>query len=986
MLAMPRIPHRYLTALPAFALVAIAALLTIGPERTEAHHLCGNTGSPFGPFDLQTYEAGDYRTSYPRAMDLAGFNQLFPDRPSFALPALEGVQPWPYIPPVLLKSIAWIESGWSQGSYDPLVKYGEVGPVLSSHDCGYGIMQVTSGMQNVTGVPTLDQAMIGGHYAFNIARGARILADKWNLAPEYRPYVGSRNSQIIEDWYYALWAYNGFAFKNHPLNPDYAWPRPMYDCSSARTYPYQELIMGCAANPPWRAGSQLWSPQPVHLPDLADPNFAGPLRLEHWGWCSQSLQCAPMNMPTASPWNVDPTGPAVPRDQLLGAPHIGLSTANVVLGVIPGGQSPPANIDVSNLGSGVLSWRATTTASWLRLSRVQGVSLGGDLGARNSSFSVQADTTGLYPGTYVAQVVLESHYAGGVPAIVNVTLRFGDGAVVRLPDGRTYLLQGGLKRYIPDPVTFEAYGFTWAGVIAVPDHWAGSVPSGDNLPGVLANGRLIHPAGGSAIYVMEGGAKRQIASPSLMAQCAYYDGIASISGTTANSIPNGPQLTAPPCPGPSFPTRTLLQSADGRVWLIQGGVRRWILGPHVFPDCAYEWGNLNALGDSLVGRHPIGPNVTGCSNDGSLLMTEDGSVNVVAGGLVRRIPDPATFETNSFDWTRVTAVGAMALPRGDPLLSVLANGRLVSAAGAVYVMEGAAKRHVTAPDIFTACGYHGGAIAGLSPETLGAIPSGPPVSAPPCPKFVPPAGTLLKGSDGAVWVTLAPYRKWMTHLGALSDCGYRLGNANTVPDGVLAGLPPAAAVSGCSVDGSLLRTPDGGLYAVRGRLRRHLPNAPTLEANGLSWGHITPVPDGWLPAGRPLPDVVATGRLVRSPQGAVYVMQSGAKRYLTGPDAMAACAYGWDAATGLSEATVATIPDGSPISGPPCPQPTFPNGTLLISSDGAIWAVQSGQRRWITGPDVFAGCGYAWANVDRIADSVIAALPMGPNLASAPCP
>ena len=51
-------------------------------------------------------------------------------------------------------------------------------------------MQVTSGMQNLTGIPNLDQAMIGGHYAFNIARGARILAEKWNLAPEFRPDRG----------------------------------------------------------------------------------------------------------------------------------------------------------------------------------------------------------------------------------------------------------------------------------------------------------------------------------------------------------------------------------------------------------------------------------------------------------------------------------------------------------------------------------------------------------------------------------------------------------------------------------------------------------------------------------------------------------------------------------------------------------------------------------------------------------------------------
>jgi hypothetical protein len=65
---------------------------------------------------------------------------------------------------------------------------------------------------------------------------------------------------------------------------------------------------------------------------------------------------------------------------------------------------------------------------------------------------------------------------------------------------------------------------------------------------------------------------------------------------------------------------------------------------------------------------------------------------------------------------------------------------------------------------------------------------------------------------------------------------------------------------------------------------------------------------------------------------------------------------------------------------------TFANGTLLHSSDGKIWAVQSGQRRWITGLPAFTACGYLMANVDRVADSIINALPAGPNLSGPPCP
>src|SRR6266508_2959201 len=416
---MARVLNRYTTALPLLALVMIVAALAAGPERTQAHHLCGNTGSPLGPFDLQTYEAADYRNAYAHTMELAGFNQLFPEHQTFALPAVEGGGP--YIPPVLLKSIAWLESGWAQASYDPLVHWGEIGPVLSSHDCGYGIMQITSGMQNVSGVPNLDQAMIGGHFAFNIARGARILADKWNLAPEYRPTVGDRNPYIIENWYYALWGYNGFASKNHPLSHDPN--RPPYACQyNGYTYPYQEKVLGCVAHPPAPGGVPLWPAQLVSLPNLADPAFAGLANWDAFNACVYNLQCGAMNIPTPSPWNVDPTGPAVPREQVIGTPVLSLSTGSISLAAVPGGESLPTDVAVSNAGTGVLAWRATASASWLRLSRTQGVSLGADLGSISHTLKVFANASGLSPGTYSGTITFESLYSQNIPTVLSVAL------------------------------------------------------------------------------------------------------------------------------------------------------------------------------------------------------------------------------------------------------------------------------------------------------------------------------------------------------------------------------------------------------------------------------------------------------------------------------------------------------------------------------------------------------------------------------------
>jgi hypothetical protein len=408
-------------------LLGCAALLSLTQHAAYAASDCAATGSPQGHYDFDTWEAGDYKTRYAAAMELAGYNQLFPDDPDFALPPLEtgdravgsATTTAPYIPPVLLKAISYIESGWAQASYDPLVKYGQTGPVLVSADCGYGLMQVTSGMQNVSGIPSIAQTMIGSNYAYNVARGAQILAQKWNAAPEVYPIVGNRDPHVIEDWYYVLWGYNGFAFRNHPLNSGYDPARPPYDCGpdTPRDYPYEELIFGCIANPPLRDGVPLWPAQPVTLPDLNDPAFSGPLSVDRWNPCSFQADCAPMDIPTpGGTGHTDPTVPGTDRATLLGAPSL---TSAAAVEVTPVGTTAQAGTAISNVGSGLAGWRALSAAAWLTTSPITGISMGAELGGYATPLALRVDTTGLAPGDYTATVVVESESAA--PSTIAVT-------------------------------------------------------------------------------------------------------------------------------------------------------------------------------------------------------------------------------------------------------------------------------------------------------------------------------------------------------------------------------------------------------------------------------------------------------------------------------------------------------------------------------------------------------------------------------------
>ena len=403
-----------------------------------------------------------------------------------------------FIPPVLLKAIAFMESGWAHADYS--VPYGGVGPTLVSHDCGYGILQVTSGMQNISGVPNLDQAMIGGHYAFNIARGTRILAEKWNLAPDYRPQVGTRQPEVIENWYYALWGYNGFAFVNHPLNPSYSPGRPQFSCGAQndgfghdRTqYPYQELIFGCVARPPVRGGTQLWSPQQAALPNLADGSYGGPLNPNNWNACVFSLQCAPMDMPSPS-HNRDTTALNVNRSQVIGSPSLSVSPSTIDVNT-----AQPAGgyrLTIANTGTGPLAWRITENQPWLSVSPSQGVALGPELGGTASTVQVNIDSSALAGGVQSGDIIVESVGSAGSPARVGVNLSvFGDGSLIRGSGPAIYYMSSGIKRHIPNGPTFEAYHLNWGAVASVDDARLNAIPTGRPLLDVLADGNLLRGA------------------------------------------------------------------------------------------------------------------------------------------------------------------------------------------------------------------------------------------------------------------------------------------------------------------------------------------------------------------------------------------------------------------------------------------------------------------------------------------------------------
>ena len=434
------------------AILLLAALLVtvvvalFAPSGTHEAEACA-----FDPWRPNAYEADQQRTKYSATIEAASVNRLLPNDSFFALPPIERgtrtsrVAGAPLIPATLLKSIAWVESTMTQAAR--AVAFDSVGPAQISFDCGHGIMQVTTGMTTplgADGTASSRQASIATHFAYNIARGAQILAEKWNAAPDQIPVAGTDTASdpaIIENWYFATWAYNGFTgpgsnISNHPADPQFgAWPRPSFNCDGTQSrnrYPYQELVWGCMARPDQRNGVLLWQPVAATLPDLTNAVMARALSVTNW-----TYPYSGMDIPTPPPAHLAPTPPNIPSTaQLLGIPVFQTSAQRLTINVNATGAASKGTVRIHNGGTGVMTWIATTTDRFLVMSPPAGVAVGSDLrctaseGCPDGSLVITVNPT-LLPASRASGIIrLSSPNGGGqqIDIVVDVSAEFSIGA------------------------------------------------------------------------------------------------------------------------------------------------------------------------------------------------------------------------------------------------------------------------------------------------------------------------------------------------------------------------------------------------------------------------------------------------------------------------------------------------------------------------------------------------------------------------------
>ena len=103
------------------------------------------------------------------------------------------------VPPILLKAIAWQESGWTHKRAD--------GSINVSSDGGVGIMQVQGGDRSATEEQNIRAGMakLLAKWQLNVDAGARAAVDKLGGLPE------DYQTDVLENWFVPLAGYNGYS-------------------------------------------------------------------------------------------------------------------------------------------------------------------------------------------------------------------------------------------------------------------------------------------------------------------------------------------------------------------------------------------------------------------------------------------------------------------------------------------------------------------------------------------------------------------------------------------------------------------------------------------------------------------------------------------------------------------------------------------------------------------------------------------------------
>jgi len=147
-----------------------------------------------------------------------------------------------------------------------------------------------------------------------------------------------------------------------------------------------------------------------------------------------------------------------------------------------------------------------------------------------------------------------------------------------------------------------------------------------------------------------------------------------------------------------------------------------------------------------------------------------------------------------------------------------------------------------------------------------------------------------------------------------------------------------------------------------GKKRNLNVTAAQFAKLGFSWDNVKKITTGDLSLYASGPDIVygPDKSLIRDPQGRVYFIENGRRRWVTSGQLFKTLGYQWSKVEDKTKEYVDTILEGGPMS--------YPSGILVKGSGPTVYLIENGLKREILSSQIFTKLGYKWNKIMTISD------------------
>ena len=190
------------------------------------------------------------------------------------------------------------------------------------------------------------------------------------------------------------------------------------------------------------------------------------------------------------------------------------------------------------------------------------------------------------------------------------------------------------------------------------------------------NGSLVQAAGDPKIYIIETGIRRWIPHLETFSMMGLNNGmIQSVTKVDLDAIPLGEQLPSKFNPGIVMVERALYRQVggDGAVYVVINKTLRWITNPATLTAMGYEWSQVQDISAQDISRLPKGAVLPSRENGALLNITGQSQNYIMENGIRRLIPDTETFSALGLNVKKIQKVSTADMndiPNGPPLISL----------------------------------------------------------------------------------------------------------------------------------------------------------------------------------------------------------------------------------------------------------------------------------------------------------------------------